>query len=66
MIATVENDSLAGEVSGDVEYLEPQRGRVVRDSFFGKYFLYADSCILSRPDIIGEILQLLGLARPGK
>jgi hypothetical protein len=56
-----EDLQIAGEVPGDVEYTEPPRGRVVYDTISRKYFLYADRCILSRSQLITEIIQRLGL-----
>ena len=56
-----EDLQIAGEVPGDVEYTEPPRGRVVYDTISRKYFLYADRCILSRSELITEIIQRLGL-----
>jgi hypothetical protein len=52
---------IAGQIPGDVEYTEPPRGRVVYDTISRKYFLYADRCILSRSELIKEIIQRLGL-----
>jgi len=49
-------------VPGDVEYDEPPRGRVVYDTIAQKYFLYADSCIRCKHELIAEIVQQLGLA----
>jgi hypothetical protein len=56
-----EDLQVAGVVPGDVEYTEPPRGRVVYDTISRKYCLYADKCILSRPELITEIIQRLGL-----
>ncbi len=48
-------------VPADVEYDTPPRGRVVFDSVWGLFYLYADACILRKPALINEIRERLRL-----
>ena len=54
------------EVSGDVEYEEPPRGRVVYDCGKQQFTIYADRCIIRRGDAIHRIITALGLSQDVK
>lgn len=54
-----------GTVPAEVEYEEPPRGRVVFDGREQQFILYADKCILSRRDVVGQIMDAMHLP-PGK
>jgi len=51
-----------GVVPTEVEYEEPPRGRVVYDGRERCYHLLADKCILSRRDVIGQIMAAMNLS----
>lgn len=48
-------------VPAGVEYDAPPRGRVVFDSVKRQFHLYADGCILARPELVDEIRRTLKL-----
>jgi hypothetical protein len=50
-----------GDVPKYVEYEEQPRGRVVYDKRKEHFFLWADWCIASRIDVVGEIIEALNL-----
>lgn len=54
-----------GEVPAEVEYEEPPRGRVAFDTREQRFHLYADKCILSRREVVREIMDAMHLP-PGK
>ncbi|MGA2675038.1 MAG: hypothetical protein ABSE99_17625 [Terracidiphilus sp.] len=49
------------EVPAEVEYEEPPRGRVVFDGREQRFYLLGDKCILSRRDVVGQIMDALHL-----
>jgi hypothetical protein len=50
-----------GKVSRDVEYEEPPRGRVVFDVGKQQFVVYADRCILTRQDVVRQIVAQMAL-----
>ena len=50
-----------GAVPAEVEYERPPRGRVVFDERGQRFTLYADKCILSRRDVVGQIMDAMHL-----
>ena len=50
-----------GKVSCDVEYEEPPRGRVVYDIRKQRFVVYADRCILTRQNVVRQIITQMAL-----
>jgi hypothetical protein len=50
-----------GQVPKDVEYEEPPRGRVLFDKRRDRFVLLADRCILSRRDVVRQIMTQMHL-----
>lgn len=52
---------VSGKVPEWMEYEEVPRGRVVYDTRLGRFTIFADACILVRPDVLEQIMTEMDL-----